>query len=96
VGPRRQRQQKKKKRERERWAGAGRIRWAGRPFGPKGKQGMVFFLFLFQTSFSNHFSFQIQIKLFQTFPQEFYKLLETTQATKNHASQLMITNTCCL
>jgi hypothetical protein len=47
----------------------GEARRAGRPFGPKGKQGMVFlfFLFLFQTSFSNHFSFQIQIKLFQTF-----------------------------
>jgi hypothetical protein len=39
-----------------------------------------FFLFPFQTSFSNHFSFQIQIKPFQTFSQEFYKLF------RNHTS----------
>jgi hypothetical protein len=47
--------------------------------------------FLFQTSFSNHFSSQIQFKLFQTFLKNFINLfLETTQATKNHASQLMM------
>jgi hypothetical protein len=46
--------------------------------------------FLFQTSFSNHFSSQIQFKLFQTFLKNFINFLETTQATKNHASQLMM------
>jgi hypothetical protein len=83
VGPRCQREQNKKKRERERRAGAGRIRWAGRPFWPKGKEVrflLLFFLFVFQISFSNHFSFQIQIKLFQSFSQEFYKLF------RNHTS----------
>jgi hypothetical protein len=62
---------KKRKRERERQAGAG---WLAGPAGlaaPKGEQGMVFLFFLFQTSFSNHFLFQIQIKLYQTFSQEF-------------------------
>jgi hypothetical protein len=49
-----------------------------------------FFLFLFQTSFSNHFSSQIQFKLFQTFLKNFIDFLETTQATKNHASQQMM------
>jgi hypothetical protein len=91
VGPRRQRQQNKKKRERERWAGAGRLDGPAGLAGPKGEQvRFLFFLFLFQTSFSNHFSFQIQIKLFQTFSQKFINLLETTQTTKNHASQLMM------
>jgi hypothetical protein len=52
-------------------------RWAERGAG---KVFSFFFLFLFQTSFSNHFSFQIQIKLFQTFSQEFYKLF------RNHTS----------
>jgi hypothetical protein len=43
----------------------------------------VLFLFLFfQTSFSNHFSSQIQFKLFQTLLKNFIDLLETTQATK--------------
>jgi hypothetical protein len=62
--------------------------WAGPP-GSKGA-GAVFFLFFFQTSFSNHFSSQIQIKLFQTFLKNFIDFLETTQATKNHASQKMM------
>jgi hypothetical protein len=86
-----QREQEKEK-ERERRAGAGRLDGPAGLAGPKGEQGMVslFFLFLFQTSFSNHFSFEIQIKLFQTFSKEFINFLETTQATKNHASQLMM------
>jgi hypothetical protein len=49
-----------------------------------------FFLFLFQTSFSNQYSFQIQIKPFKIFLNNFINFLETTQATKNHASQLMM------
>jgi hypothetical protein len=49
-----------------------------------------FFLFFFQTSFSNHFSSQIQFKLFQIFLKNFIDFLESTQATKNHASQLIM------
>jgi hypothetical protein len=45
-------------------------------------RGFVFFSFLFQTSFSNSFSIQIQIKLLQTFLKYFIGFLETTQATK--------------
>jgi hypothetical protein len=76
---------KKKKRKGGRWADArGRL-------GRKGGRGaFVFFLFLFQTSFSNPFSTQIQIKLLQTFLKNFIDFLETTQATKNHASQKMM------
>jgi hypothetical protein len=51
--------------------------------GRKGKgAGFCFFSFLFQTSFSNPFSIQIQIKLLQTFLKYFIDFLETTQATK--------------
>jgi hypothetical protein len=72
------------------WRGA--VRWAGRPGWAERGAGKVlfFFLFHFQTSFSNHFSLQIQIKLFQAFSQKFINFLETTQAIKNHANQLMM------
>jgi hypothetical protein len=64
---------KKKKRRGEEWAGAGGLMgrlaiWAER------EPALVFFffLFLFQTSFSNiHFKFK---QTFQTFSQKFYKL----------------------
>jgi hypothetical protein len=79
---------KKEKGERVRWAGAGG--WLGR-LGRKGVgAGFLFFLFLFQTPFSNQNSFQIQIKPFKLFPKNFINFLETSQATKNHASQLMM------
>jgi hypothetical protein len=70
--------------------------------GPAGKSGLgrlgrkggwvvlFFFLFLFRTSFSNPFLAQIQIKLLQTFLKYFIGFLETTQAIKNHASQMMM------
>jgi hypothetical protein len=89
VGPGCQRRGGKRKGEEERWAGAGRL---DGPLGPSGLKGSrrCFFSFLFQTSFSNHFSFQIQIKLFKFFPKNFINFLETTQATKNYASQLMM------
>jgi hypothetical protein len=50
--------------------------------GPKGEQGKVFlfFSFHFKLLFKTTFLFQIQIKLFQTFFQEFYKLC------RNHIS----------
>jgi hypothetical protein len=88
VGPscRRRGEKEKGKGEAVGWRGV----WAGPP-GPKGA-GLVlfFFLFFFQTSFSNHFSTLIQFKPFQTFLKNFIDFLETTQATKNHASQLMM------
>jgi hypothetical protein len=77
----------KRKGKEERWAGAGNL--MGR-LGRKGKPTRFLFFFFFQTSFSNHFSFQIQIKLFQTSLKNFIDFLETTQATKNHASQKMM------
>jgi hypothetical protein len=93
-GPRSSAPREKKKRRRgEEWAGAGGLMgrlaiWAER------EPALVFFffLFLFQTSFSNQNSFQIQIKLFKLFLKNFINFLETTQATKNHASQLMMHN----
>jgi hypothetical protein len=66
------------------------------PLGPPGLKGsrrwFLFFLFLFQTSFSNQNSIQIQIKPFKLFLKNFINFLETTQATKSHASQLMMHN----
>jgi hypothetical protein len=88
VGPQRQWLGEKEKEKGERWAGT------GGGLGRLGRKGAglfsLFFLFLFQTSFSNQISSQIQFKLFQTFPKNFIDFLETTQATKNHASQLMM------
>jgi hypothetical protein len=61
----------KKRKEREMaWAGAERGWWAGRPAGPKGKEGFLCF-FLFQTFSNSKFSFQIQTKFFQTFHKNF-------------------------
>jgi hypothetical protein len=58
-----------------------------RPAGPKGKEGKLFFLFLFQTLFKSNFSFQIQTKILLNFSQNFINFLEATQATKkNHAN----------
>jgi hypothetical protein len=77
---------KKRKRKGERWAGAG-VGWA---VWAERSRCSFFVFFLFQTPFSNHFSSQIQIKLFQSFLKNFIDFLETTQATKNHASQKMM------
>jgi hypothetical protein len=81
VGPTCRRRCKKKREGGERWAGG--EDWAG-PFGPKGWLGLFvcFFPFLFQTSFSNPISTQIQIKLLQISLKNFIDFLETTQATK--------------
>jgi hypothetical protein len=85
-GPRLSAAQRKKKRGGGRWADAGgRLGRLGR----KGA-GLILFFFFFQTSFSNHFSTLIEFKLFQTFLKNFIDFLETTQATKNHASQKMM------
>jgi hypothetical protein len=53
----------KGKGEEERWASAGKARRVAGPSGLKGKPARFSSFF----SFSNHFSSQIQIKLFQTF-----------------------------
>jgi hypothetical protein len=87
VGPRRQWLGEKEKRE------GGEVGWHGRrvgPPGPKREPVRVLFFFPFSNFISNHFSSQIQFKPFQTFLKNFIDLLETTQATKNHASQLMM------
>jgi hypothetical protein len=74
-----------KKRRGGRWAGAG-----GR-LGRLGRKGagadFSFFFSSFSTSFSNHFFISNSI---QTFLKNFINFLETSQATENHASQLMM------
>jgi hypothetical protein len=89
VGSRRQREQRKRKRERGRGPARGEGWRAAGLFGPKGEK--VRFPF-FQTSFKTTISFQIQIKTLSNFSQKFIDFLETTQATKNHASQMMMHN----
>jgi hypothetical protein len=80
----------KEKKKREGEAGRrGMASWAGRPGWAERGAGHGF---IFLTCFSNHFSFEIKSKLLQTFSQKFINFLETTQATKNHASQLMMHN----
>jgi hypothetical protein len=97
-------EERKGKTEADRWdppvGAAEKKRGRGVSSGPAGKTGLgrlgrkggwvVLFFFLFQTSFSNPFLTQIQIKLLQTFLKYFIGFLETTQAIKNHASQLMM------
>jgi hypothetical protein len=77
--------QEKTKRGRRDWATTGGSWWAGRP---KGKRDSLFF----QTLFKTNFSFQIQTKILLNFSQNFIILLEATQATKNHANQMMMHN----
>jgi hypothetical protein len=78
---------KKKREGGERWAGAG-MSWAA--WAERSRAGFVFFLFPFSNFIFKSFSSQIQFKLFQTFLKNFIDFLETTQATKNHASQKMM------
>jgi hypothetical protein len=85
---------KEKEKEAVRWAAAG---WFGGPAGragPKGKKGLFsFFSFLlFQTPFETTFLFKFKPNSFKLFLRNFINFLETTQATKNHASQLMMHN----
>jgi hypothetical protein len=54
----------------------------------EGRKGFSFF----SNSFQNNFSFQIQTKIVLNFSQNFIILLEATQATKNHANQMMMHN----
>jgi hypothetical protein len=56
--------------------------WAGPPGPNRAGRAFVFFLFLFQTSFSNPFSTQIQIKLLQTFLKNFIDFRDHTSNQK--------------
>jgi hypothetical protein len=49
-----------------------------------------FFLFLFQLHFQTIFHFKFKSNFFKLFLNNFINFLETTQATKNHARQLMM------
>jgi hypothetical protein len=79
---------KKKKKEATR-AGAGEklvgcwAAWAER------SEGLFFFFFKL---LSKQLYFSNSNQILSNFSQKFYKLLETTQATKNHARQLMMHN----
>jgi hypothetical protein len=80
----------KRKGEEERWAGAG---WLDGPLGPSGLKGSrrcFSFFFFFKLHFQTIFHFKFKSNLFKPFLQNFINFLETTQATKNHASQLMM------
>jgi hypothetical protein len=77
----------KKKKGRGRGGPARENRWAA--WAKKGA-GAGFFFFSFSNSIFKPNSFQIQIKPFKLFPKNFIDFLETSQATKNHASQLMM------
>jgi hypothetical protein len=85
---------KRKRKEKERGGPArgelvGRQAWLGR----KGSRARFsFFLFFFKLLLKPLFLFKFKSKLFQTFSQKFINFLETTQATKNHASHLMMHN----
>jgi hypothetical protein len=83
---------KKRKRERDGPA-RGELGGLAGLAGPKGERvRFSLFFFFFKLLFKTAFLFKFKSKLFQTFSQKFINLLETTQATKNHASQLMMHN----
>jgi hypothetical protein len=88
VGPNRQRLKEKRKGEGE----GGLTREAGwAAWAEKSRGAFCFFSFLFFSNFIfKSFSTLIQFKPFQTFLKNFIDFLETTQETKNHASQLMM------
>jgi hypothetical protein len=94
VGPGRQREQRKRKRERERaWAGAGKGWRVVGLFGPKGeKVRFLFFFSFFKLLLKQLFFSNSNQTLSNFFSKNFINFLETTQATKNHASQLMMHN----
>jgi hypothetical protein len=68
----------------------GAVRWAGRPGWAEREASKVLFFFPFSNFFFKPFSFSISNQTLSNFFSKIYKLLETTQATKNHASQLMM------
>jgi hypothetical protein len=82
----------KKKKERGRSGPARGAGWAVWAIRAEREPALVFSFFLF-FFFKLHFQTKFisnSNQTFQTFSQEFYRLLETSQATKNHASQLMM------
>jgi hypothetical protein len=60
--------------------------WAERGAGDV----FFFFLFLFELHFQTIFHFKFKSNFFKLFLNNFIHFLETTQATKNHARQLMM------
>jgi hypothetical protein len=74
------------------------VGWCGSldgPLGPSGLKGSrhdfsFFFFFFFKLHFQTIFHFKFKSNLFKLFLQNFINFLETTQATKNHESQLMM------
>jgi hypothetical protein len=78
---------RKKKKGSGRGGPARGVRWAAWATRAEREPALVSFFsnFIFKPN-----SFQIQIKPFKLFPKNFIDFLETSQATKNHASQLMM------
>jgi hypothetical protein len=70
----------KEKKKREGEAGRrGMASWAGRPGWAERGAGLGFIFFLFQTSFSNHFSFfKFKSNSFKLFLKNFINFVETT------------------
>jgi hypothetical protein len=87
-GPRLSAPRGKKKKGRGRGGLAREVGWAA--WAEREPVRVFFFFFLFPNSIFKPNSFQIQIKSFKLFPKNFIDFLETSQATKNHASQLMM------
>jgi hypothetical protein len=84
----------KEKGEEERWAGAGDGRRAAGPSGLKGEPARFpfFSFFFFKLHFQTIFLLKFKSNFFKLFLKNFINFLETTQATKNHAIQLMMHN----
>jgi hypothetical protein len=82
---------KKEKEEKKRWAGAGRLDGPLGRLGWKGsRRSSFFFFFFFKLHFQTIFHLKFKSNLFKLFLKNFINFLETTQATKNHASQLVM------
>jgi hypothetical protein len=63
-------------------------RWA--VWAERGAGKVFFFFFFFKLHFQTIFLFKFKSNFFKLFLKNFMNFLETTQATKNHASQLMM------
>jgi hypothetical protein len=82
---------KRKRKEREGEVGRrGTVSWASRPGWAERGAGKVLFFFFFKLLFQTTFLFKFKSNSFKLFLKDFINFLETTQATENHASQLMM------
>jgi hypothetical protein len=68
----------------------GTVSWASRPGWAERGAGKVLFFFFFKLLFETTFLFKFKSNSFKLFLKNFINFLETTQATENHASQLMM------